>query len=85
MIPLNSENNYLFEKLKNSIVSCKPIYNTSETGAFLIIANYKVLHARAIMNMQKDMATEIASSSSITTTPRLLYRSKGPRTKLQLP
>lgn len=77
MIPINSSDTDLIEKMRLAIASCKKENSFSHTGTFTIVANFKVLHARAEMNIDRTLATEIANNKDYTFAPRLLFRSKG--------
>lgn len=79
MVPVGTECEQVINKLRNSLSECEPVFSVSETGTFFAIANNKVLHARSVMNMDKDTVELISRTSSFRDTPRLLYRSKGPR------
>ncbi|MCE2706750.1 MAG: hypothetical protein LW807_06715 [Proteobacteria bacterium] len=84
MIAMNPKYQKIIDKMRDKILECKPIYSVPETGTFLIIANYKVLHARAILNMNKSLAREVSLNPNFNITPRLLYRSKGSRYDIAL-
>lgn len=77
MRALNKSDQIVIDKMRNIIKDCNPGTSISSTGNFLIIANYKVLHAREVMNINQEMAQKIAHNSDLSNTPRLLYRSKG--------
>jgi hypothetical protein len=79
MLPIIDQDKSLLEKLKESIKYCPNISFIPNTGMFIVVANYKVLHARARMNIDQNLATNIALYADFSNTPRLLYRSKGPR------
>lgn len=77
MLPVHSQDKYLIDKMRHNIAFCPYIESKTKTGSFLIVANHKVLHARARMNMNHEAAYSIAKNTDYTMTPRLLYRSKG--------
>ena len=82
MQAIEEKNQYLLDKMRLSIQSSSSERSIPETGTFLIVANHKVLHARAQMNMDKDLARKCGYNSDFSDTPRLLFRSKGPRREL---
>ena len=84
MVALDTQDQNLVDKLRAQVTKCTPIYSVPETGTFFIVANYKVLHARAVMNMSQKNARVIASNPDFGATPRLLYRSKGRRYRVAL-
>lgn len=69
----------LLDKIRNAFENCPYESSIPDTGTFFIVANHKVLHARAQMNIDKELATQFSQAPSLANTPRLLYRSKGPR------
>lgn len=73
------EDQYLLDKMRAALEDCPFESSIPETGTFFIVANHKVLHARAQMNIEKEVAAQFSENPSMTDTPRLLYRSKGPR------
>ncbi|MHC8357004.1 hypothetical protein ACYZTL_17685 [Pseudomonas sp. LB3P81] len=70
---------HVLDKIRAGLPSAKNHVSTAETGTFLIVANHKVLHARPMLNIDADEVRQQANNSTFTTTPRLLFRSKGPR------
>lgn len=82
MLPINCEDRDLIDKMRKNISMCPHQKSISRTGTFLIVANYKVLHARGKMNINKKIAEKIASHSDFSMAPRLLYRSKGQDAKV---
>lgn len=70
---------YVLDKIRAGLRNAKNHVSIAETGTFLIVANHKVLHARAMLNIDADEVRQQANNSTFTTTPRLLFRSKGPR------
>ncbi len=79
MVPCSQEGRFLLDKIRNSLESCQYESSIPETGSFFIVANHKVLHARGQMNLNIESADQFSKVSSLSNTPRLLYRSKGPR------
>lgn len=79
MVACNMEDQFLFDKMSEAIEDCPYETSIPETGTFFIVANYKVLHARAQMGIEKKIAIQFSQTPSLINTPRLLYRSKGPR------
>lgn len=77
MRPVNENDIDLVDKMRNNIALCPYIESTTNTGAFLIVANHKVLHARTRMKLNPELAHTIAQTSDYSMAPRLLYRSKG--------
>ena len=73
------EYDFLLEKLRNALNKCEPMTLKTSTGTFSIIANLKVLHARPKINISHKVASYFAHNSDLVNTPRLLYRSKGPK------
>lgn len=69
----------ILDKIRAGLPHAKNHVSTAETGTFLIVANHKILHARPMLNIDADDAHEQATHSTLSTTPRLLFRSKGPR------
>lgn len=84
MLAINSQDKELIDKMRANITICKGEQSLSHTGTFTIIANYKVLHARAEMQIDRAIAIEIAKNNDYTFAPRLLFRSKGQDAKLIL-
>ena len=83
MVATHPEDAEFLRKLRLKIPSWTPVYSASATGTFFIMANYKVLHARPVIQ------SSVASPASLHKinfhdTPRLLFRSKGPRHNLSL-
>jgi hypothetical protein len=81
MLAIDKSKQYLLNKLNDAVEHCEPQVSIPETGTFLIVANHKVLHSREKMNISKDMAKEYAYNTDFSNTPRLLFRSKGPRSE----
>lgn len=79
MVPIGIECEQVIKKLRDTILDCEPVFSVSKTGTFFAVANNKVLHARSVMNLDKSTVELISKTSSFSNTPRLLYRSKGPR------
>ncbi len=77
MIPINSKDRKLIEKMRIKITTCRKEKSISRTGTFTIVANFKVLHARAEMHIDRDLAIEIANTKEYYFAPRLLFRNKG--------
>lgn len=69
----------ILDKIRAGLPHAKNHVSTAETGTFLIVTNHKILHARPMLNVDADDAHEQATRSTLSTTPRLLFRSKGPR------
>jgi len=82
MRPLNEQDKKLINKMRKNLSSCPYKKSISETGTFIIVANHKVLHARSQMNLDLELAKKISSQKHQTSTPRLLYRSKGQNAKI---
>ena len=82
MRALDEEDQFLLEKIRANIPLSAHELSIPETGTFLIVGNHKVLHARAQMHIDKDFAKRCGHDSSFIDTPRLLFRSKGPRREL---
>lgn len=70
---------HVLDKIRAMLPTAPHRSSTAETGTFLIVANHKILHARPMLNISKEEARTRATTSSFATTPRLLFRSKGPR------
>lgn len=70
---------HVLDKIRAGLPNAKHHVSIAETGTFLIVANHKILHARPMLNMDANEAREQAHNSTFSTTPRLLFRSKGPR------
>ena len=70
---------HVLDKIRAGLPNAKHNVSTAETGTFLIVANHKILHARPMLNIDTNEAREQAQHSTFNTTPRLLFRSKGPR------
>jgi len=70
---------HVLDKIRAGLPNAKHHVSTAETGTFLIVANHKILHARPMLNIDTSEAREQAHNSTFNTTPRLLFRSKGPR------
>lgn len=64
----------ILRKIKTHLTSDNALRAESEVGNFVILSNTKVLHAREAINAVKELC-----SLDLDTTPRLLFRSKGPR------
>ncbi|MCZ6914152.1 MAG: hypothetical protein O7C59_06620, partial [Rickettsia endosymbiont of Ixodes persulcatus] len=64
----------LLEKIKMHLTPDKAMKPKSEVGNFVILSNSKVLHAREALQAVTGLC-----SLDLDTTPRLLFRSKGPR------
>ena len=64
----------LLRKIKSCLSSDNALRAESEIGNFVILSNTKVLHAREVINAVKELC-----SLDMNSTPRLLFRSKGPR------
>lgn len=64
----------LLKKIRSILNTDNALKAESEVGNFVILSNSKVLHARETINAMKELC-----SMDMDTTPRLLYRSKGPR------
>jgi len=69
----------VLDKIRSNLPNAKFHVSTAETGTFLILANHKILHARPMLNIDVNEAREHAHTPSYSMTPRLLFRSKGPR------
>jgi hypothetical protein len=70
---------HVLDKIRASLPNAKNHVSTAETGTFLIVANHKILHARPMLNIDANEVRQQANTSTFNTTPRLLFRSKGPR------
>ncbi|MNK96067.1 hypothetical protein D3C87_1163310 [compost metagenome] len=70
---------HVLDKIRAGLPNAKHHVSTAETGTFLIVANHKILHARPMLNINANEARDQAHNSTFNTTPRLLFRSKGPR------
>ena len=70
---------HVLDKIRAQLPTASHSVSTAETGTFLIVANHKILHARPMLNMSEDAVRTQAATSTLATTPRLLFRSKGPR------
>lgn len=70
---------HVLDKIRAMLPAARHSVSTAETGTFLIVANHKILHARPMLNMTEDEVRTQAITSTLSTTPRLLFRSKGPR------
>ena len=75
----NLDDQAIFDKMKDALEISQYELSVPETGTFFIVANHKVLHARAQMNISKEDAEKFSTYAALEDTPRLLYRSKGPR------
>jgi hypothetical protein len=84
MVPTNPVDSQLIRIIRQRIPSWTPICSAATTGTFLILANHKVLHARPILNLDIHTAATHARRIKLNETPRLLFRSKGPRHNLSL-
>lgn len=74
-----NDGQHVLDKIRAGLPNVKKHVSTAETGTFLILANQKILHARPMLNINSSKAREEALHSTLNTTPRLLFRSKGPR------
>ncbi|WP_338583612.1 hypothetical protein [Pseudomonas sp. MAG733B] len=70
---------HVLDKIRVGLPNARHHVSTAETGTFLIVANHKILHARPMLNIDANEARDQAHNSTFNTTPRLLFRSKGPR------
>ena len=70
---------HVLDKIRAGLPNARHQVSLAETGTFLIVANHKILHARPLLNIDTNEAREQAQNSTFNTTPRLLFRSKGPR------
>ncbi len=64
----------VLRKIKTYLTSDSALKAESEVGNFVVLSNTKVLHAREAINAVKKLC-----SLDLDITPRLLFRSKGPR------
>lgn len=78
MLPKTENGLAVVKKMRSAIECCHPVYAVPRTGTFFIVANYKVMHSRAEMQIDREIAAKLASAATFSNTPRLLYRSKGP-------
>ncbi len=74
-----NDGQHVLDKIRAGLPHAKQHHSTAEPGTFLIIANHKVLHARSVLNIDANEVREQAHHSTLNSTPRLLFRSKGPR------
>lgn len=84
MIATNPRDAGLIKNIRQGIPSWTPVYSAATTGTFFILANHKALHARPIINLNIGVAANQAQTTKFRETPRLLFRSKGPRHNLSL-
>lgn len=77
MIPVKTNDSGLIKKMRENIKTCRRLTSVAKTGTFTIVANFKVLHARAEMDIDLNLAVEIANNKDYSLAPRLLYRNKG--------
>jgi hypothetical protein len=70
----------LLEKIGASFDQYDHISSVPETGTFLIVANRKGLHAREMLQLNEEQIERI-KTGDVELVPRLLYRSKGPKTE----
>lgn len=70
---------HVLDKIRAGLSKAKNHVSTAETGTFLIVANHKILHARPMLNIDTEEVRRQANESTFNSTPRLLFRSKGPR------
>lgn len=77
MIPVNLRDIDLIQKMRLAISTCHKEKSISRTGTFTIVSNFKVLHARAEMHIDRDLAIAIANTKDYSLAPRLLFRNKG--------
>ncbi len=82
MIAVNPNDKPLIEKMRSAINTCQKEKSISRTGTFTIVTNFKVLHARAEMHIDRDLAIEIAKTKDYSFAPRLLFRNKGQNAKM---
>ncbi len=82
MIPINPNDRKLIEKMRLATITCQKEKSISRTGTFTIVANFKVLHARAEMKINRDLAIEIANTKDYSFAPRLLFRNKGQNARI---
>lgn len=64
----------ILRKIKSNLTSDNAIKAEPEVGSFVVLSNTKVLHAREALKAIKELC-----SLDLEKTPRLLFRSKGPR------
>lgn len=83
MQAVKSSEQYLIDKMRQNVINHAKAPSTTETGTFLIVANHKILHGRPQMNMDKTMVDEYTKNIRFKDTPRLLFRSKGPRNEVK--
>lgn len=74
-----NDGQHVLDKIRVGLPNAKHHVSTAETGTFLIVANHKILHARPMLSINANEARDQANNSTFNTTPRLLFRSKGPR------
>jgi hypothetical protein len=65
--------------MRRELETCEYELSIPETGTFFIVANHKALHARSKMNIDIKLAEKFSEQKDFYHTPRLLFRSKGPR------
>jgi hypothetical protein len=82
MVAKDLDHQCILDKMRLNLDACSHIESSSVTGNFLIVANFKVLHARGKMLLDKSYAASVAHEENLYTTPRLLFRSKGPRREI---
>ncbi|KTC84772.1 hypothetical protein [Legionella drozanskii] len=82
MQAIDPNEQYLIDMMRERVSSCPKEQSISTTGTFLIVANHKILHGRPQMNIDKSLAGEYTSDGRLSKTPRLLFRSKGPRDEI---
>jgi hypothetical protein len=70
---------HVLDKIRAMLPTARHSVSIAETGTFLIVANHKILHARPVLNISADEVRTRTATSTLATTPRLLFRSKGPR------
>lgn len=70
---------HILDKMRAGLAHARHHVSTAQTGTFLILANHKILHARPMLNISVDTVRKHSATPTIGTTPRLLFRSKGPR------
>ncbi|WP_296619965.1 hypothetical protein [Marivirga sp.] len=73
---------YLIDMMRDNVSNFSQEQSIPETGTFLIVANHKVLHGRPQMNIDKSEIGNYTKHSCFIDTPRLLFRSKGPRNEI---
>lgn len=74
MIPRLRSDRALLDKIKSNLDKDNCYTSTPGTGTFLVIANFKGLHSRAELDLQKITEKEHDDAA-----PRILFRSKGPK------